>query len=97
MVNDIFTTCTWLLEEKEEWELFVYFMFPASGIALRLTHKCLFLVILSYDRASQTNLRPKRSKKEPVMYLGIPSLRFVMGCPPLPKPKKTFNNKIKIK
>ena len=32
MVNDIFTTCTWLLEEKEEWELFVYFMFPASAI-----------------------------------------------------------------
>mmetsp|Transcript_28170 Transcript_28170/g.39618 ORF Transcript_28170/g.39618 Transcript_28170/m.39618 type:complete len:584 (-) Transcript_28170:775-2526(-) len=40
MVQDTFTTCTWLLEEKDEWELFVYFIFPASRIALRLTHKC---------------------------------------------------------
>ena len=40
MVKDTFTTCTWMLEEKDEWELFVYFIFPASRIALRLNNKC---------------------------------------------------------
>jgi hypothetical protein len=40
METDIFTTCTWMVEGSGEWELFVYFVFPASNAALLLTHKC---------------------------------------------------------
>jgi hypothetical protein len=40
MVHSCFTTCTWMIEEHDDWEIFVYFVFPASKVALLISHEC---------------------------------------------------------
>ena len=65
------TTCTYLIDESSDWEIFSYFILPSSGIAIELSHKCA-LVWHAGKISHGTAVNVAKNKKTGmVIYLGI--------------------------